>query len=95
MPKPKGRPSGLLIHAEGFEALIAARNILKKDIAADNGVSPGYIGDLLAHRCGASRETAARLAASLGVRQEALFPELAGWVGPLPDRDGKREPVAV
>lgn len=94
MAKTRGRPSGLLIHAEGFEALLAARGLLKKDVAADNQVSPGYIGDLLAHRCGASRDIAARLASSLGVRQEALFPELAGWVGPLPDRDAKREQVA-
>lgn len=94
MPIPKGRPPGLLIHAEGFEALIAARGLLKKDVAADNGLSPGFIGDLLAHRSGASRAVAQRLSGSLGVRQEALFPELAGWVAPLPDRSAKRTVAA-
>lgn len=91
MSKSKGgRPSGRLIHAEGFEAIAAARNLLKKDIAADCGVSASYLADLLAHRCGASTAIAERLASALGVKVAALFPEAVGWVAPLPDRDGKR-----
>lgn len=85
-----GRPSGRLIHAEGFEALIAARRLLKKDVAADCEVSASYLADLLAHRCGASIDTAERLAGSLGVKVAAIFPEASGWIAPLPDRDGKR-----
>lgn len=90
-PNRGGRPAGKLIHAEGFEALIAAKNLLKKDIAADVGVSPGFLADLLAHRGGASDAVVDRLCSSLGCRPVALFPELAGWVSPLPDRSGKRE----
>lgn len=85
-----GRPAGRLIHSEGFEALAAARKMLKKDVAALADVSAGYLADLLAHRCGASEDTADRLAVALGVRVAALFPEAVGWVAPLPDRDGKR-----
>jgi transcriptional regulator with XRE-family HTH domain len=85
-----GRPSGRLIHAEGFEALLAARNLLKKDLASDCGVSPSYLADLLAHRCGASEATADRLASALGVKLAALFPEASGWVAPFPDRRGRR-----
>lgn len=94
MPKPKGRPNGLLIHAEGFEAICAARNVLKRQVAADADVSPSFLADLLAHRGGTTRPIADRLASTLGVRVEALFPELAGWVGPLPDRDRRRGQVA-
>lgn len=85
-----GRPSGRLIHAEGFEALIAAKRQLKKDVAAQCEVSPGYLADLLAHRCGASEATADRIAVALGCKVAALFPEASGWIAPLPDRDGKR-----
>jgi transcriptional regulator with XRE-family HTH domain len=85
-----GRPSGRLIHAEGFEALAAARKLLKKDIAALAEVSPGYLADLLAHRSGASDATAERIATALGCSVAALFPEAAGWIAPLPDRDARR-----
>lgn len=85
-----GRPSGRLIHSEGFEAILAARGLLKKDIAADCGVSAGYLADLLAHRCGASAVMAEKLAGSIGVKVAALFPEAAGWIAPLPDRSGRR-----
>ena len=94
-PNKGGRPAGRLIHAEAFEALLAARNLLKKDVAADVGVSPGYLADLLAHRCGASVTVADQLASALGVKLEAIFPEAAGWIGPLPDRDGRRTPAGV
>lgn len=90
-----GRPTGRLLHAEAFEAILTARNILKKDIAKDVGVSPGFLADLLAHRGGASGAVSARLASSLGVKEAALFPEAAGWIGPLPDRDAKRQQVAA
>lgn len=86
-----GRPAGRLIHAEAFEAIVAAKNLLKKDVAADCGVSAGYLADLLAHRGGASAAVADQLASTLGVKLAAIFPEVAGWVGPLPDRDGKRD----
>jgi transcriptional regulator with XRE-family HTH domain len=85
-----GRPAGRLIHAEGFEAIAAARKLLKKDVAALAEVSPGYLADLLAHRCGASDATAERIATALGCTVAALFPEAAGWIAPLPDRDAKR-----
>ena len=91
MPKPVGRPNGYLIHAEAFEALVAAKSFLKKQIAAEAEVTPGFLADLLAHRSGASRQVVARLAGALGVRDEALFPELAGWIGPLPDRSARRD----
>lgn len=91
MSKSKGgRPPGRLLHAEAFEALVAAKNLLKKDVAADAGLSPQFLADLLAHRGGASPAVAERLAATLGVKPSALFPELAGWIGPLPDRDARR-----
>lgn len=92
MPKkPIGRPAGLILHAEGFEALLALRGgLLKKDVAADATITPSYLADLLAHRGGASPEVAARIATTLSVKPEALFPELAGWVSPLPDREAKR-----
>ena len=85
-----GRPSGRMVHAEGFEAIAAARKLLKKDVAALADVSPGFLSDLLAHRCGAAEDAADRLATALGVKVAALFPEAAGWAAPLPDRSGKR-----
>lgn len=94
MPKPKGRPNGLLIHAEAFEAICGAKGYLKKDVAADAGVSPSFLADLLAHRGGTTRPTAERIASTLGVKLAALFPETAGWIGPLPDREAKRETAA-
>lgn len=95
MATHRGRPAGRLIHTEGFEALLASRHLLKKDIAKDTGFSAGYISDLLAHRCGASAEKAETLARALGVSVPALFPEASGWVAPLPDRDAKRGQVAA
>lgn len=94
MSKPIGRPNGRQLHAEGFEALVAARQLLKRDVAQEAGISPGYLADLLAHRGGASDAVVARLSGALGVRPEALFPELSGWIGPLPDRDARRVAVA-
>lgn len=94
MASRRGRPAGRLLHAEGFEAILAARNLLKKDVCFDADVSPGFLTDLLAHRAGASPAVVERLSASLGVRPVALFPEIAGWVSPLPDRDGRREAAA-
>lgn len=79
-----------MIHAEAFEALLAARNLLKKDVCADAGISASYLSGLLAHRGGASEQVVESLSSSLSVRPEALFPELAGWVSPLPNRDAKR-----
>lgn len=85
-----GRPPGRLIHAEGFEAILAARNLLKRDVAAEAGVSPGFLADLLAHRGGASPQVVDRLAGALGVNPAAIFPELVGWISPLPDREARR-----
>jgi hypothetical protein len=68
--------------------------LLKKDVCADAGVSPGFLADLLAHRGGASENVVEALAGSLGVRPAAIFPEIAAWVSPLPDRDRRREPAA-
>lgn len=91
MPKrPMGRPPGRLLHTEAFEAILAARNLLKKDVATDAGVTPSFLADLLAHRGGASAERQEALASALGVKVGALFPESVGWVSPLPTRDGKR-----
>lgn len=96
MPKrqPVGRPPGRVIHAEGFEAILATRSLLKSTVATEAGVSPSFLADLLAHRGGASDDVVIRLADALSVKPAALFPELAGWVSPLPDRDAKREAVA-
>lgn len=80
-----------MLHSEAFEALLAARNLLKRDVAAEAGLSPQFVSDLLAHRGGASRPVARRLSGVLGVDASALFPELADWIAPLPSRDGKRE----
>jgi transcriptional regulator with XRE-family HTH domain len=82
---------GRVLHTEAFEAILAARNILKKDIAQEAGVTASFLADLLAHRGGASPEKADAIAAALGVKVAALFPEVAGWVSPIPQRDGKRE----
>jgi transcriptional regulator with XRE-family HTH domain len=85
-----GRPNGHLMYAEAFEAIIAARNLRKKDVADDAGISPSYLADLLAMRGGADPAVAERIARSIGVRTEAVFPGLAGWIGPLPDRNARR-----
>lgn len=90
MPKQAGRPSGRILFTEGFEALLASRHLLKSTIAAEAGVSPSFLSDLLARRTGASEAVAERIAEALSVPVGALFPELAGWVSPLPDRDRKR-----
>lgn len=92
--KKGGRPVGRMLHAEAFEAIVAAKGKLKKDIAEDLGVSAGYLADLMAHRCCAAADMAEAIASALGVKTVALFPELAGWVGPLVDRDAKRRAVA-
>jgi transcriptional regulator with XRE-family HTH domain len=86
----RGRPAGRLIHAEAFEALLAARGWLKRAVADQAGVTPGFLADLLAHRRGASPDVVARLAAVFEVPPAALFPEIVGWVAPLPDRQGVR-----
>lgn len=78
------------MHAEGFEAILASRKILKKDVAEDAGISASFLGDLLAHRCGASDEVAKRIAGSLSVTEAAVFPGKAGWISPLVDRQGNR-----
>lgn len=88
--RQNGRPNGLLIHAEGFEAICAARNVLKKQVASDAGISASFLADLLAHRGGTTRKVADQIASTLGVKTEALFPEVAGWVSPLPDREARR-----
>jgi hypothetical protein len=93
MPKQGGRPPGLVIHAEGFEALLAARNLLKSTVANEAEVSASFLADLLAHRGGASPEIVDRIAGALGVNPAALFPELAGWVSPLPNRAARRRPA--
>jgi hypothetical protein len=94
MPKPNGRPNGHLLHRDGFEALCAANHFLKKDVAADAQVSAQFLADLLYHRAGASAAVADRIARSLGVPPAAIFPSLVGWVGPLPDRNNRREVAA-
>lgn len=86
----RGRPPGRIIHAEGFEALVAAKNLLKKDVCADAGITPGFLTDLLAHRGGASESVVRALSSTLGVQPVALFPEVAGWVSPIPDRSAQR-----
>jgi hypothetical protein len=86
----RGRKPGLVLHSEGFEAIISARGLLKKDVATDAGFSASFLADLLAHRGGASRAVAEGLASTIGVKPAALFPELVGWVSPLPDRERKR-----
>lgn len=90
-----GRPAGRMIHAEGVEALLAARNMLKRDLSTEAEITPQYLSDLLAHRGGASDDVVERIASALGVKPAAVFPELAGWVSPLPDRDAKRRKDAA
>ena len=91
MPKrPAGRPPGRLLHTEAFEAILVARNLLKKDVAAEAGIAPSFLADLLAHRGGASADIADKIAGALGVKLGALFPESVGWMSPLPDRDARR-----
>lgn len=70
------------------------RNVLKKDVAEDARLSPQFLADLLYHRAGASPAVAHRIADSLGVKVEALFPGFVGWVGPLPDRSNRSKAVA-
>lgn len=93
MPKT-GRPNGRMIHAEALEALLAARNILKRDLAAESDISANYLSDLLAHRGGASPDVVDRISGALGVKPAAIFPEIVGWMSPLPDRDAKRRDAA-
>lgn len=90
-----GRPNGRMIHAEGVEALLAARNILKRDLSAEADITPQFLSDLLAHRSGASDAVVDRISGALGVKPAAIFPEIAGWVSPLPDRDAKRKTAAA
>lgn len=80
-----------MLHAESFEAFLLITSQSKSKVAKAAGISPSYLSDLLAHRAGASESTAANLAEALGpVAPVAIFPEIAGWVSPLPDRDQKR-----
>ena len=79
-----------MIHAEAFEALLVARNLLKSAVAKEAGFSPSFLSTLLCHRAGASPAKAEALADALGVPIAAIFPEASGWVSPLPDRGAKR-----
>ena len=90
MTKPTGRPPGLILHTEAFEALIQARGMLKKDVAETCGLSASFLADLLAKRGGASSTRAQAIADALRVPLAVIFPESAGWVSPLPDREAKR-----
>lgn len=88
MPKPNGRPPGHILHAEGFEAFLQLSGSTKSQVAKAAGIAPSFLSDLLAHRAGASDVTAANLAEALGpVPPTAIFPEIAGWVSPLPNRE--------
>lgn len=66
----------------------------KRQAAERAGVSPSFLSDLLAYRCGATRPVAERIAAALKLAPDQLFPEMDGWIGPLPNRDAKRQKVA-
>ena len=88
--KQGGRPSGEMLFAENFEALLAERGLKKKDIASSAGCSAAFIADLLAGRAGAAPDTASAIAAAVGVPAMLLFPERAGWLSPLPDRKARR-----
>jgi hypothetical protein len=90
-----GRPPGRIIHSEAFEAIVAAKGLLKYQVATDANISASFLADLLAHRGGASHDIVDRLANSLGVLPEALFPETCDWVSPLPNRTAKRSKVAL
>lgn len=84
-----GRPSGLTLHAEGFAAILRARNAYKRDVAIEAEMSPGFLTDLTNHRAGASEAVSQRLADAVGVKREALFPELVGWIAPPRKREVK------
>ena len=88
----RGRPPGRIIHAEAVEALLRCRvpRMRKRDLAGRASISPGFLSDLLAHRAGAADDVAQRIADALEVPPAAVFPELVGWVSPLPDRTNKR-----
>lgn len=90
MPRTTGRPAGRILHAQCFEAIQALSGQQKAEVAKSAGISASYLSDLLAHRAGASDTTAANLAEALGVPPVAIFPEIAGWVSPLPDREQRR-----
>lgn len=79
-----------MIHTQGLEALLCAKGLRKSQLADRAGVSASFLADLLAHRGGASDHVARRLCRALDVEPAVLFPELAGWVSPLPDRRARR-----
>ena len=87
---PTGRPPGKMLHAATFEFALATKGLLKQDVAHTAGIHPSTLAGLLARRGCASPAVVERLAATLEVKPEALFPELAGWVSPLPDRTATR-----
>lgn len=91
MAKTRGRPAGRMLQAEAFEAILAARNLLKSTVAAEAHISKQFLTDLLAHRAGASEQVQQELASALGVKVAAIFPEAVGWTGPLADRDATRK----
>lgn len=95
MAKPSGRPNGHLLHRQAFVAICAAHGLLKKAVADDADLSPQFLADLLYHRAGASKAVAARLAGAIGVEVEAIFPEFAGWIGPVPDRSNRAPKAAA
>ena len=77
---------------EGFELACVSRSRLKKDVAADAGVSPQFLADLIYGRAGATKPVAERIAGSLAVDIGVLFPALASrpWTPPAIDRDGRK-----
>ncbi len=86
-----GRPPGLVLHTEAFEALVALARWTKRDLAIAAGIEPTTLSDLIAHRCGTTLPKATRLAGALGVPTSAIFPELARWVAPQVVRKQKRQ----
>lgn len=79
-----------MLHAEAFEAFLDTAQVRKSHVSKAAGISASFLADLLAHRAGASETVAANLADVLEVPPAAIFPEIAGWVSPLPDRSAQR-----
>lgn len=89
--RTRGRPPGFQLFKASFERELSQRQLLRKDVAEDAGVSAQFLTDLVYSRCGAPKATAERIAGAMGVPVALLFPAFDGWTGPGIDRDGRKE----
>lgn len=96
-----GRPAGLILHAEAFEAILSLTGTLKSDFARSIEISPAALSKYLSHQRGVPAKVREAMVRELGVPEAAIFPEAVtyadgeGWMAPNRKRDTARADSVV